>query len=111
MGGPHGGGLCAKTNLCQRWPAGTSQLYSSIKCLSPFTVYLAHFSTDFAEVETCFHLAAHLHVLLITAPLMQYVPQAPVLFVFLWLEPYGISGHDLAILRPLRRAAGVWGSL
>ena len=74
-------------------------------------MYLAHFSTDFAEVETCFHLAAHLHVLLITAPLMQYVPQAPVLFVFLWLEPYGISGHDLAILRPLRRAAGVWGSL
>ena len=56
--------------------------------LSPFAVFLAHFSTDFAEVETCFHLAAHLHGLLITAPLMQYVPQAPELFVLLGLEPY-----------------------
>ena len=73
--------------VCVQKPA-MSQVASSYKCLSPFAVFLAHFSMDFAEVETCFHLAAHLHVLLITAPLMQYVPQAPELFVLLGLEPY-----------------------
>ena len=63
------------------WHQPAIELY---KCLSPFSVFLAHFSTDYAEVEICFYLAGHLYVLLITAPLMQYVPQAPVLIVLLW---------------------------
>ena len=63
------------------WHQPAIELY---KCLSPFSVFLAHFSTDYAEVEICFDLAGHLYVLLITAPLMQYVPQAPVLIVLLW---------------------------
>ena len=94
MGGPHGGGLCPKPS----YVIGGQLAPGSYTWLSPFAVFLAHFSTDFAEVETCFHLAAHLHGLLITAPLMQYVPQAPELFVLLGLEPYP-TVCDLAILR------------
>ena len=82
--------VCVQNPAMQQeasWHQPAIELY---KCLSPFSVFLAYFSTDYAEVEICFDLAAHLYVLLITASLMQYAPQAPVLIVLLW------GGHIFA---------------
>ena len=65
--------VCVQKSAMQQeasWHQPAIELY---KCLSPVSVFLAHFSTDYAEVEICFDLAGHLYVLLITAPLMQYI--------------------------------------